>query len=229
MIVSWLPVLLVHQPLLLDLQFNLGKALEDPVSEFLVVDQDLVLDRAEHAYDRDQVLVLQLLRILFLHNIIELVLGDTARMVVDLTDQEHDLLELVVLVDDVDEFCMRYLLQRTDLLSLVQRLSDVADLVDGLVFAACDGEVHLVVHLLEDLVVLLVIDPPDVDSDALVASFFSRVRRQDLLQLILLKAAAELPRNLHKAAEWYLALVVAVSCGPDCRYELLPLMSYLPE
>lgn len=92
LIVPRLPVLLAHEPLLLHFEFNLGQALEDPIPEFLMIYQYLVLYRTEHADDRDEVLVLQLFRVLLLYYVVELVLGHASRVVVDLANQEHDLL-----------------------------------------------------------------------------------------------------------------------------------------
>ena len=183
-------ILFIHQSFLLQFELDFGEAFEYPISELLMVDQDLILERTEHADDWDEIFVFQLIWIVQFDYVIELVLRHASCVVVNLAYQEHDFFQLVVLVDDPDEVGMRYFFEWACRASFVQSLPDVADLVDGLVFAAGDSEVHPVVHLLEDLVVLLVVDAADVHPDILVAHFLSWKSHEDLLELVLPESTA---------------------------------------
>lgn len=125
--------------------------------ELHVVDQDLVLDGAEFNHDLSEVEVVQAFLHVQLQDVVQLVPGYVAVVVlVDLLDGLHHLLHFVLTHHDANEILLCDLLEHWHLLSIPNRFAQVAKRVSWFVLAQLVRHVDLVVAILEERGILLV-------------------------------------------------------------------------
>ena len=106
--------------------------------------------------------------------VVHFVFCDNTRVIIYLAYVKHDFFQLVVLEYNINEFSMRNIFQRTKFVSLMHSFTNVANLVDRIIFSSSYCEVHSIVNFLEYLKVFLIVDTTDVNSNSTISSFFSR-------------------------------------------------------
>ena len=209
-----------------EVSVELLQLLYHAVSEQLIVNKDSVLDGSVLAHYGLQFPFPQLLLVLDLQYVVQLRHShEPIMLLVYLLYSPYDFHQLIVGVDDLHEFL---LCDGLEVLLEAVELASVARLVDGVVFPVVLVHVHLLVDLGEHGLVLLVVEPADVD--ALVLAF---VPAGEALQHHFLLLFRDLhPEALEHVAQLLyedLVLVFLVRLSLYILYELRPSAFNLSE